>query len=584
MKKIVFTFIFLMSLVAMCADKFYPEEGWKDSLDIYASQRAKRGGKIALWAGATPKSLNSLLDNNSFSSRVFGLMFESLLETDGTTGEYVPGIASRWSISEDGKVFTFYIDENAKWSDGTTITAEDVLWTFTSIMDPKNMTGVYKLALNCFTEIQPVLLKEENAIRFTSNELHWRNLGSIGGFPIMPKHVYEKYDFNQIKFEFPVVSGPYVLDEFKENQKLIMKRRNDWWAGSKLSKLNTYNFDAIEYRFIGDRENAWEAFRKGVFDFYPIYTARIWAEEIKGDKIERNLIVAKSVTNNKPIGFQGFAMNMRRVPYNDRRVRLALAYMLDRETMNRTMMYGQYFMHKSYFEDLYDENHLCENIEFSFNMEKAKELLKDAGWAPNAETGILSKDGKEFIVKFLTNDSGTSDKFLVKYRSDLRNIGIKLEIERKDWSAWSRDMDAHNYDMTWCAWGAGLFKDPEGMWSSKEADTVGGNNITGFKNEEVDRLIELQRSEYDVKKRNDICRKIDKIVTDNVPYILLWNTSSTRMLWWNKFGMPQSILSKYGSDGDVIVYWWYDEDSVSSLKSALNDKSKVLAVPFVVED
>jgi hypothetical protein len=164
-------------------------------------------------------------------------------------------------------------------------------------------------------------------------------------------------------------------------------------------------------------------------------------------------------------------------------------------------MFRSYFLHKSYFEDLYDAAHPCENPSYDFDKAKARALLSEAGWRANPATGWLEKDGKPLVVRFLNRDM-TSDKFLTVYREDLRDVGIQLEVERKDVAAWFRDMDAFNFEMTWAAWGSGLFKDPESAWHSKEADRPSGNNITGFRDARVDALIERQKTEFDVAKRN----------------------------------------------------------------------------------
>ena len=155
-----------------------------------------------------------------------------------------------------------------------------------------------------------------------------------------------------------------MLSAVKEQIEIRLRRRRDWWAGSKPSTRNTMNFDTVVFRYFSSNENAFEAFKKGLVDVYAVYTARIWANETIGEKFDKNWIVKRRVKNHDPIGFQGFAMNMRRPPFDDLRVRKAMAHLVDRETMIRTMMFGAYFLHRSYFEDLYDADHPCTNEEF----------------------------------------------------------------------------------------------------------------------------------------------------------------------------------------------------------------------------
>jgi len=219
--------------------------------------------------------------------------------------------------------------------------------------------------------------------------------------------------------------------------------------------------------------------------------ARIWANETQGERFDRNWIVRQRIRNHNPIGFQGFAMNLRRPPFDDVRVRRAFAHLLDRETLNRTVMYGAYFLHRSYYEDLYDADHPCENPVHAFDPAKAGALLAEAGYTLNPATGVLEKAGKPLVFTFLTRD-GSTDNFLAFYGDALRKAGIDMKIARKDFAAWMRDMDTFNFDMTWAGWNASLFKDPESMWAGKEADRTAGNNIAGLRNTEVDQLVELQ--------------------------------------------------------------------------------------------
>ncbi len=557
--------IWFSALTVLLGDEFFPKPGWTDKPDPIAGAEAEPGGEISMYGGQQPHSLNYYLDYNSFSVQVFLSMYETLLDTDPVTADYTPCLARRWSVSDDRRTFTFWVDERARWSDGTPVTAADVLWTYEAIMNTNNLTGVHRVALEKFEK--PTLV-ESNGVRFVATEVHWRNLGAVGTFPVMPRHVFATQDFNKVNFLFPVMSGPYRLGEFKENGYLKLERRPDWWRRVDRRCQKVANFQTIVQRFYEERENAFEAFKKGLLDVYPVNTARLWVNETSGDRFDRNWIVKQKVVNHQPIGFQGFAMNMRRPPFDDSRVRLAMAHLLDREKLNKTIMYSQYFLHRSYFEDLYDKQNPCNLPLIAFDKEKARQLLKEAGWAANPKTGLLEKGGKPFSFRFLSSDQG-SDKFLAIFSEDLKDVGIELRIDRKDQAAWTRDMDEFNYDMTWAAWSAGLFKDPEDMWASMEATRIGGHNITGFKDADVDAMIEKQRTIFDVQERHQICREIDKRIVAQTPYVLLWNLNYVRLLYWNKFGMPATVLSKYGDSANALWYWWHDPDAAAELESAM---------------
>ena len=131
-----------------------PEAGWEPSRSPLASDFAESGGKISMFASQFPKSFNYQIDNNVFSREIFRLMFEPLLENDPITLEDRPGLADRWEISEDKKVFPFHIDSRAKWSDGKPITSEDVVWSFEAVKDPNHLTGPLQSVINRLVKIE----------------------------------------------------------------------------------------------------------------------------------------------------------------------------------------------------------------------------------------------------------------------------------------------------------------------------------------------------------------------------------------------------------------------------------------------
>lgn len=560
------------------AEQAFPGPDWVDQPNPLASELAEPGGIFRVFAGPYPKSFNHYLENSVTAANIFGLMYESLLSREPLSMDSAPGLAKRWTVSEDKQTFTFHLDPAARWSDGTPITAADVAWTYDTIMDPTHLTGVHKVSLE---RLNPPEIIDDHTIRFTAKEVHWGNLLYAGGFSILPKHAFEDVDFNRLNFEFPVVSGPYQLGRVTEGSRLQMERREDWWAGDQERMQGLLNFDTIEMRFFGDRDLAFDVFRRGEFDLFAVYTAHIWANQTSGERFDRNWIVKQSIHNHSPRGFQGWAMNMRRPPFDDVRVRRALAHLINREKMNRTLMHSAYALHRSYYEDLYGLDQPNENALIPFDKEKARALLTEAGWIANPRTGRLEKDGQPFVITFLAN-SGDADKFLNIYREDLRDVGIQLNIERKDWAAWAQDMDEFNFDMTWAAWGAGLYKDPEGQWHSREAERAGGNNITGFQSERVDELIERQREIFDVEERHALVREIDAILVEEVPYILLWNLDYTRILYWNRFGTPDHVLGKFGREDSARQYWWFDSFADADLAAAREAGESLPPRPAIV--
>jgi len=556
------------------AEETFPRAAWKDAPNPLASALAEPGGTVRIFASQYPKSFNYFLDNNSFSSDLFGMQFETLLSTHPINLSYEPGLAASVTVSDDKKTFTFNMDPKATWSDGVPVTAHDVKWTVDMIKNPAVLTGPHSVP---FERIDSPEVVDDQTVRFTATEVHWRNLLSLGSFSIMPKHHFENLDFNKANFDFPVVSGRYKISEVKEGFYVRLQRRDDYWDRDSERAQGVGNFGVMEFRFYGERDTAYEAFKKGEIDLFAVYTAHRWVQQTTGESFDRNWILKQRIFNSVPVGFQGFAMNLRRPLFQDKRVRAALAHLLDRERMNATLMHNQYTLHRSYYEDLYDEGNPCPNELVAFDKDKARDLLAEAGWEANPDTGFLEKDGIVFKVNFLTR-SAASDKFLVIYKEDLKDVGIDLAIERKDWAAWVSDMDEYNYDMTWAAWGAGLWKDPESMWHSKEAARPSGNNITGYSNPAVDALIEKQRDIFDVGERNRIARDIDQLIYADMPYVLLWNSNHTRLLYWNRFGTPDTVLSKFGRESSAYSYWWVDPDAEADLGSARENNESLAPI------
>ena len=521
-----------IATVALAAVTWYPAADWTERPDPAASQFARRGGTIRLNGAQPPKSFNAYVDNNNYSAMVFDLLYGKLLGMNAATSELEPSLARKWAVSDDGREFTFVLDARAKWSDGEPVTAEDVRWTFDAVMDPKSATGPWKSMLGFF---DPPEVLDTRTVRFRKkgdSPRDWRDILNCSAYWILPKHAFAGQDFNKLSLVHAVVGGAYVIARAEPQVETELRRHGNWWCQDLPQCRGTMNFDRILIRYFTDNENAFEALKKRKVDVYPVYSARIYAQETGGAAFQHNWMLKRNVRNRAPIGFQGFAMNMRRPPFDDLRVRKAMAALLDRETMNRTMMNGAYFLLNSYYTDIYDETHPCRNEMHAYDPAKAARLLKEAGWAKDPADGKLKKGGRPFAFTFLSRGT-TEDKFLALFDQALRAQGIAMTINRKDFASWMRDMDEFAYDMTWAAWGAGTVKYPELSWSGAEADRKGSNNITGFRSAEVDRLIAEEKGMDDAAKRLETYRRIDALVAAEVPYVLLWMTDSTRLVYWN---------------------------------------------------
>ncbi len=544
--------------------------------DLSALSEVHRCGTLNMWAGPFPKSLNMWLDYNSFSAEVMQLLFTPLAGLHPQKNERVGFLASRWEVSKDQKEFTFHINPLARWSDGQPVTASDVQFYYDVLMDPQNMTPIFKVDLKRFE--RPIVV-DSLTVKVIAKEYHWKNFLDVAGFFPFPKHHWQGKDFNKIHYDFEVTNGPYKVGSLKKDRSLLLQRDEKWWGDKLLFNKNKYNFSKLRYRFMEDRTKALEALKKGDFDLLPIYTASLWAQQTQFDQVQKNWIVRQQIYNNAPIGFQGLAINLRREKFKDIRVRQALAHLLNREQMNEKLMFNAYFLLNSYYPDLYPQNVNPAQEQMKYDPDKARELLKEAGYMVD-DQGLLKKNGKTLSIVFYS--AATDLRHLTIYLEDLKKVGIQASIEKMTWSTIRKKLDDHDFDMYWAAWGSSRLKDPEGIWSSNQIDEKGTNNIPGFGDPQVDQWIDELKSVESIAVRDSLVKRIDQILVKQIPYILLWQNDNTRLLYWNRFKTPEKIFSKFGGSEDAIVYWSYDPAKENALSQAQQKNSDLPANPGVI--
>ncbi len=539
------------------------------AVDPIANPKAVKGGTFNTWGSGFPKSLNYWLQSTSFTGEIANLMFEPLVALHSTQNTEVGILADAWTISADKLTFTFHLDSRAMWSDGVPVRAEDVQFYYDVMMNPKNLTSAFRVSLKRFD--RPVV-KDSLTLEVTAKEVHWNNFWDAAGMVAFPKHVWDKVDFNLQNFDFPAVSGPYRISEVKKERSLTLERRADWWGRAKRYNQNKYNFDFIKYRFMEDQIKTLETFKKGDIDVLPIYTAAIWAQKTDLDQVKKGWIVKQRIFNKEPIGFQGFAINMRRPLFQDIRVREALSLLINRPLMNEKLMFNEYFLLNSHYPDLFPNNRNPDFPLRPFDPKKARELLTAAGWKPGAD-GVLTKDGKRFEISLPT--SSPDLRHLNVYVEAMKDVGIVAKIDQVSYSSLSKRMDNHEFDMYWVAWGAGRLRDPEPVWISTTADEIASNNYPGLKDKLVDSLIVAQKTEMDLDKRNAILKRIDGQLNALIPYVLLWQADHSRILYWNRFGTPTYVYDKFAREDCIPTYWFVDPDKEKALQTAMQGNSSL---------
>ncbi len=544
------------------------------------SPALSRENMIVIGGEQMPKSLNLFIDYNTFSIEIGQLLYESLCERDMETWELKGRLAESWSVSPDKLTYTFVLNKNARWADGTPVTSEDVIFTYNTIMNPDNLTSLFRMDFEA--TIEDIYAVDEHTVVFKARNKRWSNFIAAYTFMVLPKHEYEGKNFNKdFNLMLPSGSGPYIMEKVEPERFIVLKRRQDYWCKELPHKTDMYNFEYIKYKFILEDEIRLEALKKGEIDLTGPPSAKHWIEwtnEKPPYQLQQNWIVAKRVYNYRPSGYAGFHMNMRKKIFQEVRVRRALAYLLNVDLINEKLMYDQYIALRSYFPDFFNTD---EDLpDFSYNPEEARKLLAQAGWDSVAGDGVLiNKAGERFEIEF-SYASQSFEKHLTIYKEDCAKIGVRINLNLISSAAYRKKVfEDFDFDMVIIAWGRGpgtRFPSIEDGWRSDRADTPNTNNIVGYKNPDLDKLIDPYLEEYDIEKRIQILKKIDLILTNDVPTILMWYGPYMRFFYWNKFATPPKILKKFtdsGSEDSFITNWGIDKNKLEKLQDAVRNNT-----------
>ncbi len=552
-------------------------EGWETNLEFQAigMPGAPKGGEVRMYIPDWPVTLRQTGKdwNTQFNYRANGLMFESLLSMHPNTLEYIPQLATHWQISEDKSTYRFRINPEARWSDGSEVTAEDVVATWKLHTDPKILdpsSNVYYGQLN-----EPVALSKY-IVEVTVKEESWRNfqvLAFMSIFPAAEVSIPGDQYLDDYQFKYTAHSGPYTVREegIDTGKTITIERREDWWARDNPAWDGMYNIGAYKFSVVKQPELAFEKIKKGELDYFVVPKAQWWAEEIpRLDAVAQGTLVAKKFYTDAPIGTSGIAINMSRPPLDDVRIRKALQLLYDRKTMIEKLYFNEYEPLTSYWQGgMYQnpDNPLLEYDEFG-----AVELLEQAGWTELNDEGYRVKDGQvlELGLSYL---SSLSERNLTIFQEACKRAGIKLDLQLLTPAAGWKNLREREYDLASTAWGAMIFPNPRSSWHSELATQKDNNNVVAFADPEVDALIERYDKEYDAGERMKIMREMDGLIYAQHPYVLGWYLPSQRVLYWNKFGMPPWGSARTADSDTMHFVWWVDPELEQQLDAARSDAS-----------
>ena len=553
---------------------FNPEE-WEtnENYDFIGDPRALKGGEItSTWSSFPPNLRTDGPNSNLIQTRTLhSLMYESLVGLHPDTLEFIPQLATHWWISNDKRTFRFRLNPKARFSDGSEVTADDVYWSFWHLTQ-EDRRDPYNVILFRGSFEMPKII-DKYTIEVHTKKLNWRLFLYFGAsmmiFPARYIAITGDEYLRGYQWRFIPGSGPYMMKpgDLKKPSSLVLTRRPDWWARDEKWGRGLYNFDRIRFTVITNRDLEFEKFKHRELDYYMVGKAQRWVEECDFKEVRMGWVKKRRIKTEAPQGFSGFCFNMRKPPFNDRRVRLAWAYLFNREKLMDKLFFNQYEFIDSYYPGRIWANPT--NRKIRYNPRKAALLLAQAGYKKRNKEGILiGPDGKPFEV---TLEIGHQDleRIFTVIKEDYEKAGIRINLKLIDPRTLYKKVSEREFTVTYQWWGAIVFPNPESSWMSELADKPQNNNLPGFKNRRVDRLCEKYNVCFDQKERVKIIRKIDKIIFDEHPYALGWYSNRVRILYWDKFGHPDTYFTRIGDWRDIISVWWYDPAKAARLEKAM---------------
>lgn len=565
-------------------------EGWETN-DIAAlgNPDAPQGGELSQYIPDWPATLRLAgKDWNTYYNYHIGeLVGMTLLNLDPVTLEFVPALATHWQVLDDGMRYRFRINPEARWSDGEPVVAQDVVATYKLRMDDTLLMPSNKVVFGKF-EVPTVVSKY--VVEVKVKEKNWRNLLYFSNQIIFPSHVIGDMTgaefLDAFQFSYPPMSGPYIVkpEDIVTNQSVTVTRNRDWWADDNPAFDGRYNLERIKYVVIKDPNLVYQKTKKGEIDYYAIPKAKWYADELpQTDIVKRGLLIRRKFLTDNPSGVQGIAINMTRKPLDELPIRKALQLLMDRKTMIEKLYYNEYVPHQSYFPGGIYEN--PDNELYEYDELGAVELLEQAGFTEINSEGYRERDGKELELT-LTYRTPTTEAAVTIYQEACKRAGIKIVPQLLTPAAGWKNMLEKQYELTVQPWGALLFPNPETSYKSSLATELNNNNVTGFANEEVDQLLAAYDAAERVDERVRIIREIDAILYREHPYVLWWYNPAQRVVYWNKYGMPEPWgaprYGRYIGDRHLTDYWWYDADKDAKLQAALKDPTLSMEIPTEV--
>ncbi len=564
----------------------------------YVNPNSLKKGNIVRSAFGSYDSLNPFILKGTSAAGI-GSIFETL--TTGSSDEAFTEyglLAETIEWPDDRSWVAYTLRKEAKWHDGKKVTADDVIWTFNTLMEKGHPFYKYYYA-----DVEEVIIVSDIKVRFIfKNNTNKELVLIIGQLPVLPKHYWLNKNFEETSFEIPIGSGPYKIKSFEAGRSITYELDKNYWGFQNNNvpiKVGKDNFGTIRYDYYRDRGVEREAFKSGDIDFFSENNSKEWATSYEINAVKNGLIKKELIPHENPQGMQGFAFNIRKGKFRDRRVRKALSYVFDFEWSNKNLFYGAYKRTDSYFENselassglpTKDElkylnpyidalpkeifhreytNIITDGSGFIRNeIRQATQLLKEAGWTLN-NGKLQNANTKEFFKFEILLYSPAFERIVFPFKDNLEKLGVEVTVRTIDSAQYQKRIETFDFDMIVQTFSQSLSPGNEqrNFWGSNAANTNGSRNVIGIKNPVIDSLVEKLINAKDREELITITKALDRVLLFHYYVIPNWHISSYRVLYWDFFDQP-TIKPKYSLGFDT---WWVNQtkfDLIQSQRSA----------------
>ncbi|HVJ44565.1 MAG TPA: extracellular solute-binding protein [Dongiaceae bacterium] len=559
----------------------------------YVNPDAPKGGSVTY--SVTGQGDGASFDNfNPYTIRGTAVGMPGLFETlttspsDDVLTEYGL-IAESMELAKDRSWIIFNLRPEARWQDDTPITADDVVFSFDTLKAKGPPAYRYY-----YHDVVKAEMLDPHRVKFTFADGNNRELPVImGQLPVLAKHFWQSRNIEDPLMQPPLGSGPYKVASFSMGRSITMQRVENYWGRNLPINVGRDNIDTVRYDYYRDPLIEFQAFKSGAVDFRRENISRNWATGYDIPAVRNGQIKREEFPDANPFGFQGFAFNLRRPLFSDRRVRLAITYAFDFEWSNKTLFYNRYFRNRSYFDNselaatglpspeelkilepyrgkIPDEVFTQEyqppktdgSGDIRANLDKAAQLLDEAGW--HIENGKRMRDGQPLQFEILLNGP-TFERVTLPFAQNLQRLGIEVNIRKVDNAQYDNRTKNYDFDMVVIRMGQSLSPGNEqrDYWSSASADQPDGSNWMGIKSPVVDALVDqiiAAPTHHDVVTRT---RALDRVLQWGYYMVPHWVSKTTLIAYWDKFGRPAKLPDPaYGLGTDS---WWIDTAKLASL-------------------